>query len=379
MQSGVPALRGVTERATRFLVWWRDELVGLVPERARRLFADAEHDVVLAQVEGGFQVVNGSAPSARGEAPSVLSHAEALSALARMASSRRLDAVGIRLPLSRCFERRVELPKAARDDVRRMLNFDLERATPFRLSDVYTAHLMADGTVAGGRQRLRQLVVKRDAVDPLIADVKAAGLKPAFVDCWQTAPSAGLPVDFLEASAPARSGFGRHVTLPRALALAALLLAGLASTLWLWKHEAALADLRAQTAKLRTQAAAVRTALERSEAAVADLDRLQRMKLKQVPALEVLEELSKILPDSVWLSDLRIEGDTVEIAGLAKSGAALPSLFQRSPLFADATLTAPLTLDPREDKERFGLRVRIVGWVGALARNPTQRNAEARP
>src|SRR5262245_47205744 len=175
MQSGVPALRSVTDGATRFVGWWRDELIGLVPERARLLFAEAEHDVVLAQVDGGFQVVNGSGPPARGEVPSVLSRAEALSALARMAGSRRLDAVGIRLPLSQCFERRVELPKAACDDVRRMLNFDLERATPFKLSDVYTAHLMADGTVTNGKQRLRQLVVKRDAVDPLIADVKAAG------------------------------------------------------------------------------------------------------------------------------------------------------------------------------------------------------------
>lgn len=377
MQSGVPALRSVTDGATRFLAWWRDELIGLVPERARRLFADAEAGIVLAQVEGGFQLVNGSGPSAR--APAVLSRDEALSTLARMAGSRRLDAVGIRLPLSQCFERRVELPKAAHDDVRRMLSFDLERATPFRLADVYTAHLLADGAGAKGKQRLRQLVVKREALDPLIADVKAAGLKPAFADCWQTTPAAGLPVDFLETSAPPRSGLGRHVTLPRTLALAALLLAGLASVVTLSRHETALAELRAQTAKMRTQAATVRTALERSEAAVGDLDRLQRMKLKQVPTLEMLEELSKVLPDSVWLSDLRIEGDTVDMAGLAKSGAALPSLFQRSPLFADAALTAPLTLDPREDKERFSLRVRIVGWVSVPARNPTHRNAEVRP
>src|SRR5262245_27917036 len=278
MQSRVPALRSVTDGATRFVAWWRDELLELVPARARRLFADADAEagVVLAQVEGGFQVVNGSLAPTRGNAPAVLSHGEALSALARMAGSRRLDAVGIRLPLIQCFERRVELPKAARDDVRRMLNFDLERATPFKLADVYTAYLPADGA-ANGKQRLRQLVVKREAVDPLLADVKAAGLKPAFVDCWQATPSLGLPVDFLEASAPARTGLVRHLTLPRALALAALLLAGLASALWLSKHETALAELRGQTAKLRTQAAAVRTALERSETAVADLGRLQAM------------------------------------------------------------------------------------------------------
>ncbi len=66
-----------------------------------------------------------------------------------------------------------------------------------------------------------------------------------------------------------------------------------------------------------------------------------------------------MLPDSVWLSEFRLEGDALDISGLAKSGAALPPLFAQSTIFADAALTAPLTLDSREDKERFSLRVRI--------------------
>jgi len=125
------------------------------------------------------------------------------------------------------------------------------------------------------------------------------------------------------------------------------------------RYEAALGEVRAETARLRIQAAGVRDAMERSAAAVADLARLQRMKLGQVPAVEVLEELSRLLPDSVWLTDLRIEGDVVDVTGLAKSGAALPPLFVGSALFTDAALTAPVTLDQREDKERFSLRIRI--------------------
>lgn len=362
MESSAPALRPVMDSAMRLLGWWRDELWGLVPEGWRRLFVGADPGIVLAQVETGFQILSEAETRVRagtGEAAAVLSRAQALSALAEMAESGRLGPVGVRLPLGQCFERRIELPKAARNDVRKMLNFDLERATPFRLKDVYTAHVMASEAGPKGKQRIRQLVVKRETVDPLIADMKAAGLEPAFVDCWHNTPSSGLSVNFLEASAPPHAGLGRHVTLPRTLAVLVLLLIGLAFMLSLSRHEAALAEVQAQIAKARTQAAAVRGVLERSDAAVAGLARLQQMKLEQIPAVEVLEELSRVLPDSVWLSDLRIEGDILDISGLAKSGAALPSLFVRSALFADATLTAPLTLDPREDKERFSLRIRI--------------------
>jgi general secretion pathway protein L len=357
MASGTRARQSLTDSAARFFEWWRDELLGLMPQR---LLDDTPANIVLAQVDGGFQIVTASSHRSRGGAAApALSRSQAVAALAEMAASRKGGTVGLRLPFSQCFERRVELPRAARDDLRRMLNFDLERATPFRLGDVYTACLPTGEAGAKGKQRLRQLVIKREAVDPLIADVKAAGLVPAFVDCWQSTPASGLPVNFLDVDEHRRSGLARLVTGPWALAVLVLLLAGLAGLLSLSRYEAALTEIRAETAKVRTHAAAVRDAMERSGAAVADLARLQRMRLGQVPAVEVLEELSRLLPDAVWLTDLRIEGDAVDVAGLAKSGAALPSLFVSSALFADATLTAPVTLDQREDKERFSLRIRL--------------------
>jgi general secretion pathway protein L len=360
MASVAPARQSLTDSTARFLEWWGEELLGLVPQWLRRLLADAEAGIVLAQVDSGFLLLPASPPRGRREdTPPVLSRAQALAALADLAASRRAGSIGLRLPFGQCFERRVDLPKVARDDLRRMLSFDLERATPFRLGDVYTACLPTAEAGAKGRQRIRQLVVKREAVDPLIADVKAAGLVPAFVDCWQTTPASGLSVNFLEADEPPRSGLSRHVTAPRALVVLVVLLAGLAGVLSLSRYEAALGEIRAETAKLRTQAAGVRDSMERSAAAVADLARLQRTKLGQVPAVEVLEELSRLLPDTVWLIELRIEGDVVDLTGLAKSGAALPPLFVGSTLFSDAMLTAPLTLDQREDKERFSLRVRI--------------------
>ena len=47
------------------------------------------------------------------------------------------------------------------------------------------------------------------------------------------------------------------------------------------------------------------------------------------------------------------------MSGLAKSGATLPALFEKSPLLVEGALSAPVTFDQREDKERFSLRVRI--------------------
>jgi len=361
MQSGASALQSLRGGLAGLLVWWRDELLGLVPERVRRLFVRSRPETVLAQVDDGFVVVKDASEgrSARARESAVLPRPEALTQLVRAARSNTEAVVGVRLPVDVCFARNVELPVAARNDLRRILDFDLERATPFKHRDVYTAHVVEGEATTKGKLRVRQLVTKREAVDPLVAEVRAAGLDVGFVDCWRDRPSMGMPINFLEPRGGTEGGVGGLFRPTKILLALALSLVLSALVLTLWGYESALAELQGKTAQARTQAAAVRGVLERSDAAVTDLARLQDIKLKRIPAIEVLEEVSRVLPDTVWLNELRLEGDMLDISGLAPSGAALPTMFGRSAVLTDAALTAPVTFDQREDKERFSVRVRV--------------------
>lgn len=370
MQGDTLPIRSVAGGVARFLNWWREELWGLVPEYGRRLVADARPDVVLAEVESGYLALAQAATRSRASPSSsqVLPRAQAILQLAGIASKGLAASIGIRIPVSRCYVRRVEIPKAARAEAGKILDLDLERVTPFRLKDVYTSHLVEEEG-AKGKLWVRQLVVKREAVDALIADVKAAGIDVGFVDCWDKDPASGLPVDFLEPGAATHGVF----TLQRALAALVLALALAVVVLTVTRHEAAQAELEDKTAKMRERAALVRQILDRSDATIGDLARLQQMRLTRIVSLAILEEVSRLLPDSVWLSEFRLEGDVLDISGLAKSGAALPPLFAQSAIFTDAALTSPLTLDPREDRERFSLRVRVKSQAGsqkAFAKEP---------
>jgi general secretion pathway protein L len=366
MQGNALPLRSLADGLARFLGWWRDELWGLVPDYVRRLLTGARSDAVLVEVDGGYLVLAeaGSRGPAAASGPRILPRTQAIAQLTEAARKAAL-ATGLRIPADRCYVRRVELPKAALADARRILNLDLERVTPFRLKDVYTAHV-AGGEGANGKCWVRQFVIKREAIDPLIAEIKAVGGDVAFVDCWDQVPSKALPVDFIESDVSAgQSRVGRFFTVPRALAACAAGLIATAVLLTITRQETALAELQAQTAKVRERAASVRQVLDRTDVTIGNLAQLQQMKLMRIPTLAVLEELSRLLPDTVWLSEFRLEGDMLDISGLAKSGAALPPLFAQSSVFADAALTAPLTLDAREDKERFSLRVRIRSPAGS--------------
>lgn len=359
----MPRLDSILEagrgQVSAFFGWWGSELAALLPGRlTQRLSGDGKR-VVLVVRPDGFQVrVVGSRRDGEDLSQDAVAPRSAAMAAAVELAARERASITLLLPQTVCFTRTVEVPRAALKECRRVLDLDLERATPFRRSDVHTSYKVLSESSSDGKACVLQFVAKREAVDPLVADVVKAGGRVAAIDVAMGPAQAAAGVNFLAESDGERAARG-PMSLAGGLSLAAALLLVLACGQVYVKRESALEQLRAETTGLRKQASAVRQSLEQSEVALKDLAALQAIKLRQVPVTVVLEEITRILPDTAWVTDLRIENDIVDISGLATSGANLIPLFERSSIFGEATLTAPVTFDQREDKERFSLRVRI--------------------
>jgi general secretion pathway protein L len=339
----------------RFLVWWREELRGLVPQgvrgrKAARIIIDIGQDGYRV-----FESIGGKLRPAGGN----LSPLAAVALASDRARSNPSALIGIRVPLTSCFVRSLELPRNAQEDAGRILDLDLERATPFKRTDVYCATLLEDGPNRGPRVRARHLMIKRQSVEPILGELNAAGAPVDFIDSWDEANRQPLPVNFLASQQQTDSSTGRGLSVTTML-LALLALLGLSAILIAnSRYQTALETVKGQVAQARGQATSVRRALDTSEAALTEIGQLQSLKLATTPTVEVLDALTKLLPDTVWLTDLRLENGQLDITGLAKSGAALLPLFAHSPLFADAALASAVNFDPQENKERFSLRVRV--------------------
>ncbi len=357
-----------------FLRWWRDELRGLVPQRVR---ARAAARIVIVVGQDGYRVLestHGKLRSVRGGAD--LSALDAVTAASQLAKANPAALIGIRVPLASCFVRHVELPRNAQEDAARILELDLERATPFKLKDVYCAALVEDEQDRGPRVRLRHLMIKRQSVEAMLGELNAAGTPVDFIDCYEAADGEPLPVNFLASQQQSGGGTGRSLPFTGMLCLLLALLALAAILLANGRYQSALDTVQGQVAQARTQATSVRRALDTSEAALTEISQLQGLKLATAPTVEVIDALTKLLPNSVWLTDLRLENGFLDITGLAKSGAALLPLFEHSPLFADAAMASGVNFDPQENKERFSLRVRVRqagGDAAASAENQEKR------
>jgi general secretion pathway protein L len=120
-------------------------------------------------------------------------------------------------------------------------------------------------------------------------------------------------------------------------------------------------DLEAQRFDLERRIAMRRADLISGRGSIADeaLAGLDARKRATPAGVIVLEALSQTLPDDTYLSELRIEGAKVQIAGLTRDAPALIRLIEQSQHFTHATFFAPTTRAPTDNRERFHIEAHI--------------------
>lgn len=78
-------------------------------------------------------------------------------------------------------------------------------------------------------------------------------------------------------------------------------------------------------------------------------------------ALNILRELTAILPKTAWLSRLRITETTVEIEGYAASATGILSKLEASLYFQKAEFASPTFRDTRMNSDRFNIKMELEG------------------
>jgi Tfp pilus assembly protein PilN len=124
------------------------------------------------------------------------------------------------------------------------------------------------------------------------------------------------------------------------------------------KDEIRLRQLQKENQKLAPAVQALRreeTELQRARKEVSFFSDFDRRKGE---VIRVLDELSKTIPTSAYLSNLRYRGGNLEIQGSAENASALIPLLERSPLFENVGFNAPSNRG-RDNRETFSLKADI--------------------
>ena len=360
------ARTGQTEAEAGFVDWWLGELRGLLPRRWResgprryqlvlrleRPFARVYERRGRRLESVGSLVLPGASPGA--DPPELESRL-------RRVVSRHKDSTLLVLGDDDALTCTDLLPAAAEGDLGRIMTHKLDLLTPWSAEQGYVAHKVL-GRRRDGMLEVLVAAASRPRLDDLLRDLASLGVRPAAVDV--AVPGAGDPtagVDLLRTGTPERRGGMARLL----LAVGVLLLCAALGVIG-WQIQ--------QRRQLLDQQSRLVVGLEQRLADLPDLQgRIETLRAQarffaddrssRPSPLLVLEVLSRLLPDSVWLTEIRLDGSELLISGLAEDASTLVPLVEGAPEFEQVRFQAPSTrvtvrgADDRErEVERFSLR-----------------------
>lgn len=349
--------------AERFFAWYRREFFSLFrPETVAWLTDRGDRQLVLRAGERNLWCVDGRGKrlwTISGEeiAATSLDEALAVRGVARNAARISLEIEG-----EAFFVRRFDMPTAAAANFAKLLVADIERKTPFRLTDVVYGSKASKHPASPDKLKVSLWILRRDFI---AAAIGSAGLSPSDISFVKPSglreTSEEAPVIRLEGETESSHKF-RNLAAGLCAATALLLAVGVGATLW---RQSVLNDeLDAKIQEMSARAARVRQVVDRASSESRLLFVLRNERRNGPQFADLWEETARLLPDGSYVTDFRLSEPTpnqktLDIMGFADSAVGLPVLFNKSPLFDDAGLSAPITPDPREKREGFSLQAKL--------------------
>jgi general secretion pathway protein L len=252
--------------------------------------------------------------------------------------------------------RPLDLPKRAEEFLEGIVRSQIDRLTPWSAGDAAFGWSRPT-EIAKDRITLTVVATARALVSPYVQALTALGVKSVVVSTAPqvTLPDAGL-IEIMEQSGAGALDVGK---IRRAL-VAALLLAAVSMGIAVAADQLVASGLETQKNDILRRVAERRAVFRRdgSGAPSAQLA-LERRKQETPSSVVVLEALSQIVPDHTYATELRVEGDKLQVIGITHDAPSLIRLIEQSPHFTSATFFAPTTRSPGDPGERFHIEARI--------------------
>jgi len=348
--------------ASRFLRWWTGELASMVPGRLRQA-GPGMGDYALVGMHGADLVVRPQQGGKAGDecrlpvksADAAGQRTAFIAALDKLQAGRR--DVALVLPPGRVLRKTLALPLATEENLRQVLEFQMEQHTPFTPAQVYFGHRLAGRDFGSGQLTVEFAATPRDAVDEAVKTLAGWGARVRAVVAEDMLAN-GQAVNLR----PAVQGRAPSTLLRGAnpwLAALVLLLALATLIVPLVIKREAILQLNPWVEKGKVAAEATDALRRELETRVEQHNYLPEKKRMQPPVIIVLEELSRVLPDDTWVQQMDVKGKELQIQGETGSSSRLVSLFEQSAMFHDASFRSPLTKGQGAGTERYHLALEI--------------------
>ncbi len=263
------------------------------------------------------------------------------------------------LPEREVLQTDVSLPLAAEGRLRQALEFDLDRQTPFRSSDVYFDYR----------------IITRDKVHNLIHLQLFLVPRPLLVQHVQALHQMGIDINRLAIEGDNGTAEQAINLLPeemrairvnqkarfnRLLAVIVVVLLAVAMLQSVRVREQQVKELEDAITSVSKEARMVSNMRQQIVDASEAASFLANRETEYPEDIEVIAELTRILNTDTWVQRLIIKDGEIRVQGLSVEAQRLIRDINASPFFAQAAFLGTTQFDSRAKRERFNLSAKLV-------------------
>lgn len=261
------------------------------------------------------------------------------------AGARRLI---LRLPSGWALIKRSRFPMATEENLRQVVGFEMDRLTPFSANQVYYDYRIVERLPESAELVVDLAVVPHKRLETLRQGMRKAGLKISVIDT----PGGWEGMNLLPPQErPGQSVIGIITNLLMGLLVIGLFVALLATPLWQQRQIAIEMQQRAEQAK--AQAMQVTAMREKVDQGLELLNRVPQRRKELPAAVEVLKDLTDMLPDDTWVQQLELKGGKLELRGVSRQATSLIQTLENAPGFEHVGFRSPVL--QAQGEERFHL------------------------
>ncbi len=340
---------------TAFWSWWSSELLAMLPEQARNALKPAGTSLLLELNGTGVVASRGSTHA--GEPVANFPVAAGNKAPVIAVDDNVLDDVReivLCLPRDKVLIKPLKLPLATEENLCEVLAFEMDRQTPFTAEQVYYDFAVTARHPREQTLELSLVLTPRQELDEILTALADRGIHPDLVTVNSDNTDELRNVNLLPEKHRSRKTVTPQLINIMIGIMALVLLTGAVSLPLLGqRHKIKMLEPLLETAETKAKVAG--RLRDKVDGLKAESRFLVNKKQSTLLVLQVMDEVTRILPDDSWVFQMQIRGPEVQIQGQSASAAALIPLIESSDILHNARFRSPVTQAPRSNLERFHL------------------------
>ena len=274
-----------------------------------------------------------------------------------VSDDRKLRESKINLDLTdiKILQRTIILPASTEDNLNQVIVYEMDRYTPFKAEDVYFDVKIVERNNLESKITIILSVIKKSQIDEVIEFAKKSSLSITSIfsslkhDSNQIQNYAFIR-DIKSLNTKSQSVNNWLIGLAVTLAFLALIIPIMKNHWHSNQYEKAIKSMSIELDQVKKIAGEYHDFKR-------DIDYLQNLNANQTRVLDLLNELTKLIPDDTSLTKITLDNGIIRLRGNSDSSSKLISILDASKMFRGVRFTAPITQHPNTGKESFAIEI----------------------